>query len=66
MRAKASATLGELATRMAQLEHHNSALAAQVASVEADRSVLQQQVRIGVGFQGLSPSICSCICPPAA
>jgi bZIP transcription factor len=44
VRAKASATLGELATRMAQLEQHNSVLAAQVASVESDRSALQQQV----------------------
>ena len=50
VRAKASATLGELATRMAQLEHHNSALAAQVASVGSDRSALQQQVRICPGF----------------
>lgn len=44
VRAKASATLSELATRMAQMEQHNAALASQVATVEADRAALQQQV----------------------
>ncbi len=45
VRAKASATLGELASRMTQLESHNTALAAQVAAVEADRAALQKQAR---------------------